>query len=66
MTQQDPASLKLSRLSRSFIRLRIEGLVLPLNTINTAVMITVQVGITNEFVFLGAFEHFKGILLEKS
>ena len=37
-----------------------------LNTINTAVMITVQVGITNEFVFLGAFEHFKGILLEKS
>ena len=28
-------------------------------------MITVEVGITNEFVFLGAFEHLKGILLEK-
>ena len=27
-------------------------------------MITVEVGITNEFVFFGAFEHFKGILLE--
>ena len=27
-------------------------------------MITVEVGITNEIVFLGAFEHFKDILLE--
>ena len=27
-------------------------------------MITVEVGITNEFVFLRAFEHFKSILLE--